>query len=83
MFLSLGSRDEYRKLRNVWDTKPQLQVVYKEWYKNATKFLRKGETAEIGCGIVNFKDYFSCTSIDIAHSGYEDICDGIVEFLTI
>ena len=63
----------FRELRNTWISKLQLRLVYEKWYKTATKFLEKGKTLEVGCGIGNFKEYYNCIGIDITHTGFEDI----------
>jgi len=59
--------DEIRQRHQlVWQKKPVLRLLYKEWYREVAEWLQPGQTLEVGGGTGNFKEFAPsvlCTDI--------------------
>lgn len=67
---------EHRMLvyREVWERKPLLQKIYRQWYERIFAYLREGTTIEIGGGTGNFKTLCPrCISLDIVPNQWLDL----------
>ena len=52
--------------REVWQRKPVLRQLYRDWYQDIGKWLAPGRTVEVGGGTGNLKEYASgvcCTDV--------------------
>ena len=55
-----------RRHQLVWQKKPILQLLYKEWYQEIAEWLQPGRTLEVGGGTGNLKEFAPsvvCTDI--------------------
>jgi len=52
--------------REIWQRKPVLRQLYRDWYRNIAMWLAPGRTVEVGGGTGNLKEYASgvcCTDV--------------------
>lgn len=63
--------------RAIWDSKPVLRAVYRDWYERIVSRCRPGRTLEIGGGSGNLKDFApDVVSTDILSADWLDaVCD--------
>ncbi len=55
-----------RRHQLVWQNKPILRLLYKEWYQEIAEWLQPGRTLEVGGGTGNLKEFAPsvvCTDI--------------------
>ena len=68
------TRIEREDHRAIWERKPALRKVYKDYYDRILAQCRQGSTLEIGSGIGNLKDYCpQLTSVDIVTGESVDV----------
>jgi SAM-dependent methyltransferase len=60
------SSEMLRRHQLVWQKKPALRLLYREWYQEIAEWLQPGRTLEVGGGIGNLKEFVPsvvCTDI--------------------
>lgn len=74
-----GETEILQAYHRVWDQKPLLRRIYREWWDAIIARLSPGATLEVGAGIGEFRRYFRgpCVSTDIVFGANTDLlCDG-------
>ena len=49
--------------QQVWQSKPVLREIYRDWYRMIEAQMCDGKTLEIGAGTGNFKEYAPKTNV--------------------